>query len=114
MDLRTYARENIALSVEDTENSLPRDGAADVDAIICELEERQLLALTRQVALRHHVRVKDILGKGRRATEARARRELWSLIYAQVPSLSWVGRLFRRDRSTILAGLRKQKEEHPM
>ena len=85
--------------------------AAEVGAIVRELEDRHLLKLACEVAERHHMKLAEILGKGRGPAEVRARRELWSLVHKRVPSVGWIGRLFHRDHSTILVGIRKHEKD---
>lgn len=61
------------------------------------------------VALKHEVSVKQILGDDRQAPVIEARREAMSLVYRANPNWSLVkmGRFFNRDHTTILHALRK-------
>lgn len=84
-----------------------------VAVIIRELEIRDLLEITRQIARKHYVTVEELLGRGRCSPEAKARHELWHRLYDQIPSFPKLGEIFDRDHTTILTAVHKYERAHP-
>jgi chromosomal replication initiation ATPase DnaA len=83
--------------------------ASHVDAVLRDLEARDLLTLVRDVCLRRGVLPHELCGRSHRRSIARARHEVWALLRADPQrffSLPDIARLFRRDPSTVLAGVR--------
>ena len=54
----------------------------------------------------------EVLSDRRSSDVAQARHEIWHRIYSELPnySLPMIGRLFNRDHTTILHGIRKHKK----
>lgn len=72
--------------------------------------ERQLHVVAR-VAARYGLTAADLLGRDRRDHVARARWHAWYQLRCQFgSSLNQIGRLFDRDHTTILYGLRRLRE----
>lgn len=72
--------------------------------------ERQLHVVA-LIAARHGLTAADLLGRDRRDHVARARWHAWYQLRRQFgSSLNQIGRLFRRDHTTILYGLRRFRE----
>jgi hypothetical protein len=94
----------------------PADTAARsmkrVADIIRELETRDLLELARGVARNHYVTLEELVGRTRRSPEAKARHELWYLLYEQIPSFPKLGEIFGRDHSTILSAVHNYARDH--
>jgi hypothetical protein len=83
-----------------------------VTDIIRELEIRDLLEIARRVARNHYVTLEELLGRTRRSPEARARHELWYLLYEQIPSFPKLGEIFGRDHTTILSAVHNYGRGH--
>jgi chromosomal replication initiation ATPase DnaA len=68
-------------------------------------------AILREVADRHGVSLASILGQGRAAELVAARHEAVALVHAARPDLSLpaLGRIFKRDHTSILNALRRAK-----
>jgi chromosomal replication initiation ATPase DnaA len=85
------------------------DQAPDSSTVVEALDVRDLLELTRQVCARRGVALDDLCGRLRSHSVSRARQEVWWLLRHHPErnySLGDIARLFRRDHSTILAGVR--------
>ena len=79
-----------------------------VNRIIEDLDTRDALEPALRIAKEHGITVEELLGRSHRAPAAHARHELWSLLYEEaIPSLSALSRVFKRDRTTIRAGIRR-------
>jgi len=79
------------------------------DALIDSLRSRDLFDLVLEICRARGVLVHDVCGRGRSRSVSAARHEAWWRIRhhpARCYSLSDIGRLFDRDHSTILCGLR--------
>ncbi len=77
--------------------------------LIQELTQRDLLGLLEAVCHRHHVTQKEVCGRNRTRMVSLARQELWWMLRNHSDlNFSYVelGRLFRRNHSTILQGVR--------
>ena len=83
---------------------------AYVREVVEKLKKLDVLPLAESVAARHGMELAEVLC-GRCSPRPRIRRELWSALYDVVPCYSWVGRLFRRDHTTISTAIRKHKTE---
>jgi len=66
-------------------------------------EVRQAIAY---IAAAHDVSVDDIMSQSRRRTVNRARHEAFALLRSANYSYNKIGAVFRRDHSTVLAGIR--------
>jgi chromosomal replication initiation ATPase DnaA len=81
----------------------------DVEAIVHDLEARDLLSLVRDVCKRRGVLLRELCSRSHRRSASWARQEVWALLRAdpnRCYSLPDIARLFRRDHSTVLAGVR--------
>lgn len=58
------------------------------------------------IGSKHGIPTADILGRGRRADIASARRELYVALWRDGFSIADVGRILERDHTTILHGMR--------
>lgn len=79
------------------------------NAVLQELTQRDLLALLEVVCLRHHVTRAEVCSRIRTRMVSLARQELWWRLrnHPEVQfSYVELGRLFRRNHSTILQGVR--------
>jgi chromosomal replication initiation ATPase DnaA len=84
-----------------------------VHRIIEDLDTRDALDLARRIAKEHGVTLEELLGRGHRASAARARHELWGRLYEEaIPTFSALARVFERDHSTIRAGVRRYAARH--
>lgn len=63
------------------------------------------------VAARHGVNWREIMGRSRMAYVARARRHCWLEFYRRGYSSCQIGRIFDRDHSTVLYGLKLALKE---
>jgi chromosomal replication initiation ATPase DnaA len=68
-----------------------------------DLREQELLPLVERIALEHHVTADAVLGRGKTATVARARRAVMVALRGMGFSYPEVGRLIDRDPSTVMA-----------
>ena len=86
----------------------PRVVRRSVQAIVEELDKRDLLEEARKVARAHHVTLAEMLGNSRSAGHCNARFELWAVLSG---TLGWstvtIGKLFGRDHTTVIAGIRR-------
>ncbi len=81
-----------------------------LDEILRDLDQRDLLDRARKVALAYHVTVPEILEPNRFRPAEWARHDLWHSLFAEgCWSYSRLGKLFRRDRSTIQYGVRSHQ-----
>lgn len=73
------------------------------------LEERDLLGLVAEVAKRHHATVAEVLGPSRMRHVCLARQGVWYAMRHH-SECEWsypaIGRLFDRDHTTVMAGVR--------
>lgn len=80
-----------------------------MNSIIHELTQRDLLELLDTVCKRHHVTRSEVCSRARTRMVSLARQELWWLLrnHAEVRfSYVELGQLFRRNHSTVLAGVK--------
>ena len=83
--------------------------SAAAQRVIANLKIRGLLDLVNQVCVRRGVTIEELCGRGRPRSVARARHELWYLMIEHPEryySHSEVGRLFERDPTSIMSGVR--------
>lgn len=82
----------------------------DVDEIMERLEGRGLLDLVAEICREHHVPIAEVLSRRRNAPIAAVRKVVWAELYHD-RGLSYpdIGRLFGRDHSTVLFGVRQVK-----
>jgi chromosomal replication initiation ATPase DnaA len=81
----------------------------DVEAIVRDLEERDLLSLVLDVCKRRGVLLHELCGRSHRRSISQARQEVWARLRADPErsySLTDIAQLFHRDHSTVLAGVR--------
>lgn len=78
------------------------------------LKEPGTLALVKFAALKHGLRVEDIMGRARIVNIIRARHEAIWLVKSHRPwmSLPEIGRIFNIDHTTVLHAIRKQCYAH--
>lgn len=66
------------------------------------------MSIIREIAMQHGVTVEAIMGRSRDHKDTRARRAAYAAVkYRRGLSHPAVGRIFGRDHSTILHGIRK-------
>ena len=65
------------------------------------------MALIEMIAREHGVTMAELMGVSRRQKYCIARREIWRVLRDQGISLPRIGRMFNRDHTTILHGLRR-------
>ena len=86
------------------------DGA---DAIVRDLEARDLMPLVLDVCKRRGVLLHELCGRSHRRSASRARQEVWARLRAD-PERSYsfldIARIFRRDHSTVVAGIRAHSQ----
>jgi chromosomal replication initiation ATPase DnaA len=76
------------------------------------LRSRRLIAIARSIAAQRCVDLADMLGTTHRKAATAARRELWLWVRDKYGySYHELGELFERDHSTIMAGIRKAREQ---
>jgi chromosomal replication initiation ATPase DnaA len=81
----------------------------DIETIVRDLEDRDLLSLVLDVCKRRGVLLHELCGRSHRRCASRARQEVWARLRADPErfySFPDIARLFRRDHSTVLAGVR--------
>jgi chromosomal replication initiation ATPase DnaA len=81
----------------------------DVETIVRDLEERNLLSLVLDVCKRRGVLLRELCGRSHRRSASWARQEVWARLRTDPErfySFPDIARLFRRDHSTVLAGVR--------
>lgn len=78
------------------------------------LKEPGTFALVKFAALKHGLRVEDIMGRSRLVNIIRARHEAIWLVKSHRPwmSLPEIGRIFNIDHTTVLHAIRKQCYAH--
>ena len=81
-----------------------------IEAIIRDLDTRDLLELAKEIARKHHVTLEELLGRSHGNPEASARHELWHRLYEHIPSFPKLGQIFGRDHSTILSAVHKHEK----
>jgi chromosomal replication initiation ATPase DnaA len=77
-------------------------------AVLAALRERDLDTIAADVAAQRGVPLQELCGRGRTRSVARARHEVWWRIRhhpERYLSLPEIARLFRRDHTTIKAGI---------
>ncbi len=75
--------------------------------IIDDLARRDLLEVASRVALRHHITIGEMVGDGRERPVAWARQALWCELFGYGHwSYVALGRLFGRDHTTVMIGVR--------
>jgi chromosomal replication initiation ATPase DnaA len=79
--------------------------------ILLELERRGLAGLATRVADLHGVDVLAMLGHRRFRELSRARQVLWAVLATRGWSLSRIARVFDRDHTTVLVGVRRVTPE---
>jgi len=83
----------------------------DASAILDALVERDLVELLDAVCVGRGVTRDEVCGRVRTKTVARARQELWwKLRSGRAFSYEEIGRLFRRNHSTVLHGIRAYRK----
>lgn len=76
-------------------------------AVITALGERGLLSMLDDVCRRHHVTREEVAGRTRTRSVSFARQDLWSRLRKQLGfSYAEIGRLFARNHTTVLHGVR--------
>lgn len=76
--------------------------------IVDELKRHRLWILTRTIAAAYFTTPGRVVGERRLKRDVHARHALWASIYAMGRySLPELGRMFGRDHTTILVGIRK-------
>ena len=79
-------------------------------AIIAAIKDRATIcAIAKQVAAETGVKLPDIMGRSRLAYLCRIRELIWFIAHENGASLPQIGRVFNRDHTTILSGLRNEK-----
>lgn len=80
--------------------------STEIRKLIAELEVRDLLTRACSVAVGYHVTVPELLDTNRFRPAEHARAELWWTLFADGAwTYARLGKLFRRDRSTIQKGV---------
>lgn len=85
------------------------EGMSEVDAIVHDLEERDLVPLVLDVCKRRGVLLHEVCGRSHRRSVSWARQEVWATLRdhpERFYSFPDIARLFRRDHTTVLAGVR--------
>jgi chromosomal replication initiation ATPase DnaA len=72
----------------------------------------RIRALVREVAERHEINPFDICGQSRLQKICLARFEVWSILSEEAPkkTLNQIGRMFGRDHTSVLYGIRRHRE----
>ena len=81
----------------------------EVDAIVRDLVERDLVSLVLDVCQRRGVPLRELCGRSHRLSVSRARQEVWARLRGDPQrfySFPDIARIFRRDHTTVLAGVR--------
>lgn len=79
-------------------------------AIIAAIKDRaSIRAIAKQVCAETGLRMPDIMGRSRMAHLCRARELMWFIAHENGASLPQIGRVFGRDHTTILHGIRNEK-----
>jgi hypothetical protein len=66
------------------------------------------LSEARSIAAQHGIDWRDIMSRSRIAPVARARRSVWLHFHRRGYSSCEIGRIFGRDHSTVLFGIKKE------
>lgn len=74
--------------------------------VIAALSERDLLGLLDDVCRAHHVTRSDVCSRNRSRAVANARHEVWWRLRSLAFSYVEIGRLFDRNHTTVLHGVR--------
>ncbi len=80
--------------------------------VIANLKIRGLLDLVDHVCVRRGVTREELCGRSQTRSYARARHELWYLMiehHERYYSHSEIGRLFERDHTTVMGGVRAHR-----
>jgi len=81
----------------------------DVAAVVCDLKARNLLDMVLDICNRRGVLVPELCGRSHRQSIVRARHEVWARLRSDPEhhfSFPDIARLFHRDHSTVIAGVR--------
>ena len=81
----------------------------EVDAIVRDLQERDLISLVLDVCRRRAVTLRELCGRSHRRSVSWARQEVWARLRGDPErfySFPDIARIFRRDHTTVLAGVR--------
>lgn len=79
-------------------------------AIIAAIKDRAAIrAIAKKVAAETGTRMPDIMGRSRLAYLCRIRELIWFIAHQNGASLPQIGRVFNRDHTTILSGLRNER-----
>ena len=77
-----------------------------VEAIVKDLDGRDLLELARKIALEHHVTIEEMLSRSRQPPDCDARYHFWAELYELIPSVTKIGAIVGRDHTSISSGIR--------
>jgi len=77
-----------------------------VEAIVKDLDGRDLLELARKIALEHHVTIEEMLSRSRQPPDCDARYHFWAELYELIPSVTKIGAIVGRDHTTVSIGIR--------
>jgi chromosomal replication initiation ATPase DnaA len=83
-----------------------------VEAIVKDLDLRDLLELASKIALEHHVTLEEMLSRSRRPPECDARFHFWAELYELIPSVTKIGDIVGRDHTSVSAGIRAHRGIH--
>ena len=75
-------------------------------AVLHALKERGLLFLLDEICRQHHVSREEITGRNRTRSVSLARHDLWQRLRELGFSYVEIGRLFERNHTTVLHGVR--------
>ena len=80
-------------------------------AIIAAIKDRATtLAIAKQVSAETGVRLADIMGRSRLAYLCRIRELIWFIAHENGASLAQIGRVFGRDHTTVMSGIRNERK----
>ena len=83
---------------------------ADREAIKAITGRAIIRGLVKEAARDFKLRIEDLTGPSRRADLCRIREVIYYRAHAEGHSLPQIGRVFNRDHTTILSGIRNEKK----
>lgn len=84
----------------------------ELEEIRKDLEARGLWSIVEETARRHFLLPHELLGSDRLASVCMARFHLWSILRSRTGfSFPQLGRIFGRDHTTIMMGVRKYESQ---
>jgi hypothetical protein len=86
------------------------DDLQRIQRIETKLRHRRLLVAAQEIAERHRVLLREVLGRRKQAPYVAARHELWETLYREVSSYPFVADLFEVTNASVVNGVARHRE----